>query len=182
MSSIHAAPAILLTGQPGIGKSTAVQKIIASLDGGAGGFYTREVRAGGRRTGFEIVTLQGETAWLATKAPEITFAKQTFFAGFKINLGALESLVVPTLRAAAHAGNIVVVDEIGPMEIFSKDFCDTVWSILNNAYVTVIGTIVGRPYRFADDVKRHPRVTIKQVTLENRSTVASEVCAAMARY
>ena len=42
-------PAILLTGRPGVGKTTAGQKIVASLGNRAGGFYTREVRSGRRR-------------------------------------------------------------------------------------------------------------------------------------
>jgi nucleoside-triphosphatase len=57
---------ILITGRPGVGKTTLVKKIEAHLRDSAGGFYTEEVRDNtGKRIGFRIVTLDGETGWLA---------------------------------------------------------------------------------------------------------------------
>ncbi len=61
----HTSPAILLTGPPGVGKTTAVKAVVTLLGGRAGGFYTRELRHRGSRTGFEIVTLDGRSAWPA---------------------------------------------------------------------------------------------------------------------
>ena len=58
-------PRLLLTGPPQCGKTTVVRRVVARFSGRAAGFYTREVRQGGRRVGFEIVTLDGETAWLS---------------------------------------------------------------------------------------------------------------------
>ena len=66
--SPSAAPVILLTGRPGTGKTTAIRHVVDALGDRAGGFYTREVRAVGRRTGFELVTLAGEAAVLAENA------------------------------------------------------------------------------------------------------------------
>jgi hypothetical protein len=57
-------PVILLTGQPGVGKTTVIKQSVSRLGDKAGGFYTREVRERGRRVGFEIVTLAGQTGWL----------------------------------------------------------------------------------------------------------------------
>jgi nucleoside-triphosphatase THEP1 len=59
-------PVILLTGRPGIGKTTVIKKIVSLLGSNTGGFYTREIRQQGKRTGFEIVTLDGLTETLAT--------------------------------------------------------------------------------------------------------------------
>ena len=44
-------PRILLTGPPQCGKTTVVQKVVALFPGQAAGFYTREVRQGGRAVG-----------------------------------------------------------------------------------------------------------------------------------
>ena len=56
---------ILLSGAPGIGKTTLVKKTLDYIKIKAGGFYTQEIKKGGRRLGFEIVTLDGEKAVLA---------------------------------------------------------------------------------------------------------------------
>ena len=56
---------ILSTGDPGCGKTTLIQHVLAELSVPAGGFYTQEVREGGTRKGFEIITLDGRRAILA---------------------------------------------------------------------------------------------------------------------
>ncbi|KAK7068009.1 hypothetical protein SK128_010885 [Halocaridina rubra] len=59
---------VVLTGPPGVGKTTLVQKIVSSLQKTSTpcyGFVTQEVRQGGRRTGFDIVTLDGKSAILS---------------------------------------------------------------------------------------------------------------------
>ena len=71
----------VLIGPSGCGKTTALRRIVEGLEGSASGFYTREVRAGGRRTGFELVTLEGERALLATTARAVAAAKTR--AGFQ---------------------------------------------------------------------------------------------------
>jgi nucleoside-triphosphatase len=79
-----------LTGRPGVGKTTVVRKTIALLDDRtAGGFYTREMRRQGRWVGFELVTLNGEVATLATTLPH-TFANAQPFGRYTVNLDAVE--------------------------------------------------------------------------------------------
>ena len=56
---------ILFTGVPGIGKSTIIEKIVQRINRSKTGFYTREMRASGRRVGFTITTLDGERGTLA---------------------------------------------------------------------------------------------------------------------
>ena len=50
------------TGPPGVGKTTAVKKICQALipnGQNAIGFYTEELRENGKRSGFDIVSLEG---------------------------------------------------------------------------------------------------------------------------
>ena len=172
-------PAILLTGRPGIGKTTAIHKIVSLLGGEAGGFYTREVLIGGRRAGFELATLTGERDWLASKEPGVAFAHQTPFKSYKINLDAINLLGVPALLRAMEEGKVVIVDEIGPMEMLSPLFRQTIIKMLDSEAV-VVGSVYQRPNPFADRVKAHPRVTVKEITLENRDRLPAEVAGMLA--
>ena len=170
-----AAPVILLTGRPGIGKTTVVKKIVQLLVGNAGGFYSREVRENGKRLGFEIVTLEGEADFLAQKTSEAIFAEEVTFEGYKVNLGAINSIAVPSLLTAMEQQKVVIVDEIGPMEIFSSKFRETVQKLLDNKDARIMGTIVKRSYEFADDIKANPRVKVVELTLENRDALPNEI-------
>jgi nucleoside-triphosphatase len=167
---------LLLTGPPGIGKSTIIQQVAARLGSRAGGFYTREVRQAGRRTGFEIVTLNGQTTPLAMTSPHPAFTAEAPFGRYRINLAGLDDLAIPTLRAALDQGQVIIIDEIGPMELLSEPFCRMVLDLLDSQ-APVVGTIVQRPHPFADRVKAHPRVRLKPVTAANREGLVDEIYA-----
>lgn len=171
---------ILLTGHSGVGKTTIIRKVVGLLDKDAGGFYTRELREHGRRVGFEVVTLTGETAVLAAKSGRGTFAREAPFKGYQVNLDAIETVAVPSLERAMTGGQIVVVDEIGPMELLSSTFRETILALLEGTAVAV-GTIVRRAHPFADKVKAHPRVVTRVVTPQNRDALPGEIEAILSR-
>jgi nucleoside-triphosphatase len=179
-STIGPCPAVLLTGRPGMGKTTVIRELASLLGAQAGGFYTQEVRSAGRRTGFELVTLAGERACLATVLPDPHFDRQVPFGRYRVNLDALDLVGVPALLAALELGQVVVVDEIGPMEIRSRRFCDAVLRLLGRD-VRLVGTIVRRSVPFADQVRRHPRVEIIQLTVDNRLRLARQLFSRLTR-
>lgn len=162
--------AILITGQPGVGKTTLIQQIIERFPN-ASGFYTREVREGNVRMGFEIVTLDGEIGTLATQSVDIIFENQVDFEAYKVNIDTVNLLAIPAVEIAAERHQLVIIDEIGPMEIFSPDFQNMVMHVLDNDKLCVLGTIVEREYEFADQVKQHPRVKIMTLNEQNREDV-----------
>ena len=182
------APAFLLTGRPAVGKTTVLVTVASALGRRAGGFYTREVRIGRKRAGFEIVTLDGDTAWLAAKDPPIPFARSQRLGSYRVNLDAIDALAVPSMLDALTRGQVVVVDEIGPMEILSPRFRDAILSVLESD-VAVIGTVVLRPQPpvlslgegFADRVKAHPRVTVRHITRDNRDSLPDQILSELAR-
>lgn len=173
--------ALLLTGQPGTGKSTVVQHVIRRLRRPAGGFYTREVRQAGRRVGFEIVTLTGETALLASRGQGPDFLRAAPYGRYTVDLDALEQVAVPALQQAREAGILVVVDEIGPMELLSPLFRQETLALLEAEQTAVLGTIVARGHEFADRVRAHPRVKLVEVTLENRDALPTQLLALLKR-
>jgi nucleoside-triphosphatase len=136
---------VLLTGRLGCGKTTLIKRVVNNLPRGAGGFYTEEIRDGGTRAGFKIVTLDGEEAVFAHV--DLTAAAGPDRLGkYGLDLSALERIGVGAVRQAVRARRIVIIDEIGPMEIRSLIFRETVNEALDSE-VPLLATIFARPCR-----------------------------------
>ena len=164
--------AVLLTGRPGVGKTTAIRRIVAASGREAGGFYTQEIRAGGRRQGFKIITLDGREAILA----HVTIKGPPRVGKYGVDLAALESVGVGSIYSAIEQGMLVVIDEIGPMEIRSAAFREAVHAALRSGS-PVLGSIMQRPDPFADAIKALPGVTVLEVTRQNRDDLPARVLA-----
>ena len=161
---------ILLTGRPGCGKTTLIKRVVNKLKLPTDGFYTEEIREHGQRVGFKIVTLAGEETVLA----HLDFKTANRVGKYGLDLSALETIGVAALRRAVAARHLVVIDEIGPMEIRSRVFCDAVNEALDSN-VPVIGTISVRPNPFTNAIKNRHDVTIIEVRRNNRDQLISEL-------
>jgi nucleoside-triphosphatase len=161
---------ILLTGRPGCGKTTLIKRVVKNLPQGAGGFYTEEIRDGSTRAGFKIVTLEGEEVVFA----HVDFKTSNHVGKYGLDLSALERIGVGAVRQAIRARRLVVIDEIGPMEIRSPIFRDTVNEALDSE-VPVLATIFARPLPFTDPIKFRPDVTLIEVRPDNRERLVSEL-------
>lgn len=164
--------AFLLTGRPGVGKTTIIRRAVEGLGRRAGGFYTAEMRAGGRREGFRLVTLDGQVAVLA----HINIASPYRVSKYGVDVAALEEVGVAALRRALAQNALMVVDEIGKMELFSAAFRQAVGEALASGH-PLVGTIMLAPHPWADQVKRHPRVEVVAVTEGNREQVMARLAA-----
>jgi nucleoside-triphosphatase len=112
---------IAVTGSPGIGKSTLVERALRLYKGKAGGVLAREVRSGGRRVGFELLDLssgeKGILAWETGEGPRL--------GRYRVNLTDLDKVGARAVENAFGC-DLIVVDEVGPMELFSEKFVQAV--------------------------------------------------------
>ena len=154
---------ILLTGRPGCGKTTLIRRVLEQYPRDAGGFYTQEIREGGIRKGFEIITLVGERGILA----HVDIISSQRVGKYKLDLDTFERLAIPAVQGAVERGALVVIDEIGPMEIRSKVFREVVMQAIQSG-AKVLGTIVKRSIPFTDGIKGMEGVEVIEVTLDNR--------------
>lgn len=161
---------VLLTGRPGCGKTTLIKRVVNNLPRRAGGFYTEEIREAGARVGFKVVTLGGKEAVFA----HVDFKTPDRLGKYGLDLSALERIGVGAVRRAVRTRRLVVIDEIGPMEIRSAIFRDSVTEVLDSE-VPVIATIYARSLPFTDAIKSRPDVTLIEVRLENRERLVSEL-------
>ena len=162
--------AFLLTGVPGSGKTSILKEVLAQVGKSAGGFYTEEIRVGGVRHGFKIVTLDGQGATLAHIDTQSSYR----VSKYGVDLAALEGVAVPAIRKAIQECDIVVIDEIGKMELFSPSFREAVLKAIESGK-RVLGTIMLKPHPWADQIKQHPGVKVVPVTRMNQRQVANQV-------
>lgn len=156
----------LLTGIPGTGKTALIKQAVAGITVKAGGFYTEEIRSQGVRKGFKLVTLDGEEAVLAHTRIE----SKHQVGKYGVDVGVMDKVGVAALQRAMQQCQLVVVDEIGRMEMFSDSFKKTVLEIIDSGK-RVLGTIMFNPNRWADAVKRRPEVHVVPVTGANKQQV-----------
>jgi len=161
---------LLLTGQPGAGKTAIIKQALDKTRVKAAGFYTEEIRTGRIRQGFRIVTLDGQEAILA----HVGISSSHQVSKYRVDVDALDRVGVSALRRAVQEFDLVVIDEIGKMELLSSQFREAVTHALNSDK-KVLGTIMFNPHPFADDIKRRPEVEILLVTRDSRIDVAEKV-------
>ena len=140
------------------------------LKGKAGGFYTEEIRGQGARLGFKLVTLDGQEAVLA----HIDFHSRYRVGKYGVDIASLEQVGVPALAEAIRQRDVIVVDEIGKMELFSSRFREVVLEAVHSGK-PVLGTVMLKPHPWADDIKRHPQVRVVEVTRANNYRVLADI-------
>jgi nucleoside-triphosphatase len=160
----------LLTGSPGTGKTTVIKQAIAKTRIKAGGFYTEEVRSGGIRQGFKIVTLDGQDATLA----HVDISSPYRVSKYGVDISNLDNVGVTAIHLAIEESDLIVIDEIGKMELFSPRFREAVLKAIDSGK-KVLGTIMLSPYPFADEIKRHPEVHLVEITRANHDQMLREI-------
>ncbi|RLI04544.1 hypothetical protein DRO38_01030 [Candidatus Bathyarchaeota archaeon] len=167
--------AFFLTGRPGIGKTTVLLRIVEELkkrDLKIGGLISQEIRRAGTRVGFKIIDLDsGREGWLAhvrqPVGPKV--------GKYRVCMKDLESIGVDAILRALREADIVVIDEIGPMELFSQLFKKAVVEALNSGKM-ILGTIHYRiKTSFIAEIKEREDVAIIEVTRENREDLPEDI-------
>lgn len=165
---------VLITGPPRVGKTTAIVAVAKALEDKADGFYTTELRELGRRTGFLVVSLRGEEGLLA----HINLKQGPRVGKYTVNLEDLESVGVAALRRACRHSPIVIIDEIGKMELFSEAFRREVLKALDSP-PRVLATIRQGREPFCDSIKRRRDVTVIELTERNREALPGQLVTAL---
>jgi len=167
---VTAKRAFLITGHPGCGKTTLVRRLVEELGVSAGGFYTQELRARGRREGFGLTTLDGETATLAS----VHIAGGPRVSRYGVNPAAMDDVATPAIERAIAEAQLIVIDEIGKMELLSNRFRQAVLAALECGK-PVLATIMLAAHPWADALKRRPEVALLVLTEANRAQVAGDL-------
>ncbi len=165
-------PTLLLTGRPGIGKTTIIKAVVQALGDRAGGFYTEEIRGPGGRKGFRLITLDGEETILAHV--RLKGGGRPRVGRYGVDVAALDRVGVAAIERALADREVIIVDEIGKMELFSGNFKEAVMRAVLSPR-PLVATIMAKKNAWADALKMMPGITLWEVTRENRDALPDQV-------
>jgi nucleoside-triphosphatase len=159
---------LLLTGNSGVGKTTVLIKTVNALKGegyAVGGMICREAREGGTRVGFEILDLNsGRRGWLAhvnqKNGPQV--------GKYRVNLEDLNGIGAQAILDAAKNCDVVAIDEIGPMELFSEKFKEATRRALESGKLVVAVVHWKAQDKLVIEAKKREDAELITVTHENR--------------
>ncbi len=168
-----------MEGRPGSGKTTAARRLISRLleDGAAvAGFTTAEIRKAGGRVGFSIETTDGRAGVLAhvtLDGPRV--------GKYGVDLASFEALALPALDVA-DADTIVVVDEIGKMELLSSAFSRSLERLFARPN-SVVATVHVHRHPVTDALKQRRDTEVVRITNANRDALPQDIAMKlMTRY
>jgi len=162
---------LFITGSPGSGKTTVLLRTIEALKARGyrvGGIVSREVRTCGTRVGFEILDLSScRKGWLA----HVNQKYGPRVGRYRVNLEALDSIGAEAIVEAVENFDIVAIDEIGPMELYSERFKEAVKKAVEGGKL-VIGAVHWKVRdKLIEEVEAREDAEIFRVTYENRGSL-----------
>ncbi len=160
---------IAITGSPGVGKSTVCRNVLKRLTCTYGGMVSADIRIKGERVGFEIKDIatgkQGILAHRQGTGPRV--------GSYHVNLEDLNSIGVTAIRNALSSSELIVIDEIAPMEFKSPEFIHVVEEALESNKNMLVVLHQKSSHPIAERIRREFQVYI--VTKENRESLALEI-------
>jgi len=159
---------IVLTGAPGVGKTTAVIRVARVLkERGVivGGIVSRELRTNNMRIGFEFIDLTtNDTNVLASitgNGPKV--------GKYFVNVAGCR-FAAKRLTNAVRNSDVIICDEIGPMELKSKEFIGSVKNLLDVDKKVIVVVHQKLQHLLIDEFRNKSSLLIN-VDLENREKV-----------
>lgn len=162
---------LLLTGRPGVGKTTIVERVAATLPAGAAsGFVTSEIRdEKGHRLGFEGRALDG----LRLVISHVDRRGAPRVGKYGVDVKAVDRLVEAVVSRDRQP-RVYLIDEIGKMECFSAAFVRQTRRLLDGE-VPVVATVARRGGGFIAEVRERPGCRLVEVTPANRDGLPARI-------
>ncbi len=161
---------LLITGLPGVGKTTLIRGLAQKLeDLNPVGFYTAEIREGGVRKGFELISLNGGRSVLS----HVGIRSHHRVGRYRVDIESFEDF----LRSVPFGDvrrKLAIIDEIGKMECFSARFREVLVGLLDSKK-WVIATIALKGSGIIEEIKRRQDIRLFEITLKNRESLVIEI-------
>ncbi|KAG5681298.1 hypothetical protein PVAND_010748 [Polypedilum vanderplanki] len=177
---------IILTGMPGSGKSTIIKRIVNELRANTmtnlKGFYTEECRnEANERIGFDIKTFDGKEGILARTSTEINSKNKPTNMNYKVGkyvvyVNEFENLCMKYFDISEEK-DLLVIDEIGKMELFSKKFEKAINNLLSTkSNLKILATVpLKNSHLLVEQIKSDKNSTLFHITKSNRDDLYAEI-------
>ncbi|WP_345025170.1 nucleoside-triphosphatase [Actinomadura keratinilytica] len=93
---------------------------------------------------------------------------------YHVNVSTFEQIALPALDCAAAHADVIVVDEIGRMELFSDAFVSRLEKLLASPH-PLVATAQLAPHPLLDDLKAREDIELVTVSETNRDSLAARV-------
>jgi nucleoside-triphosphatase len=160
---------IILTGAPGIGKTTIVMDVAQKLKARGvriGGVASREVRTNNVRIGFEFIDLatndRDVLASVTGNGPRV--------GKYFVNLTGCR-FAADRVKNALINSDVIICDEVGPMELKSNEFIDTVRYLLKTDKKAIVVIHQKLEHPLIREFREKPNSLIN-INIGNREKVA----------
>jgi nucleoside-triphosphatase len=165
----------LIQAPPRTGKSTLINRLCSMIEKQGykiGGIQTPEIREKNRRVGFWVLDVNtGKKEILA----HIDIKSKFRVSKYGVDINAFDEIALTSINSAIENCDLIVIDEIGKMELFSKNFQEVVEKGLNSR-TPVLGTMGMISHPFVRSLKSRSDVHILTLNRENRERVYREIC------
>jgi len=161
---------LLITGLPGVGKTTLIRELARELrDHNPVGFFTAEIREGGVRKGFELISLDKRRRVLA----HVDIRSRHCVGRYKVDMEGFEDFLT-LIPFEDPRRKLVIIDEIGKMECFSAHFRKVLVELLDSER-WVIATVALKGGGIIEEIKRRQDIRLFEINLGNRESLVAEI-------
>lgn len=164
-------PKIGITGMPNVGKTQTLVKVIEFLQGSGytvEGMVTEPILEKEKRVGFYIRDWQTDEKEVFA---HVDFDSKDKVGDYGVDLSILEKIGVSAIEKAIADDDvdIIIIDEIGKMEMLSERFCEVVIEALDSDKPIMVTLHKKSRTPLLQDVRRRDDIRILEVTPVNRN-------------
>jgi nucleoside-triphosphatase len=164
---------LLLTGKPGVGKTTVLIKVVSRLkeDGYCvGGMISQEACKNNLRVGFKILDVNsGKSGWLA----KVNQKSGPRIGKYRVNIENIDIIGAQAIADAMANCDIIAIDEIGPMELFSDKFKEVTRKALESRKPVIAVVHWKAKDELIGEAKSREDTETYTVTQENRNKMSA---------
>ena len=140
-----------------------------------------EIRDAGGRVGFQLEDISSHKVGILAHSQEKFRDAGPTVGKYHVNVVEIERIGAAAIRNAVNTADVIIIDEIGPMELKSKEFIAVVEFALASEKI-LIGTIHRlSTHPLISSIISNANCRLIEVSFHNRDHIPSEVVGAVMR-
>jgi len=170
-------PKIGITGMPSVGKTQTLIKIIEKIEKSGyklEGMITKPIIEHKKRVGFYVEDWQTHEKEVFA---HLDFDTKDKVGKYGVDLNVLDRIGVPAIEKAItdEEFDVIIIDEIGKMEMLSEKFCEVVIDALDSDKPIMVTLHKKSRTPLLQDIRRRDDIRILEVTAVNRNLLPYKI-------